>query len=71
MAGMVLALDNLKIHGNPVVAPLEHHHHNRPPKDIGALFVQAPFLGQRIFLAGFAFERAIDHQITHPVFQRW
>jgi hypothetical protein len=36
MVEMVLASDSLKIHRTPVVPPLEHHHDDMQPKDVGA-----------------------------------
>ncbi len=51
--------DKLEIQGNPMVHSLPHHQCKLQPKDVGGLFVQAPFLSQRKLLADFALQRAV------------
>jgi hypothetical protein len=61
---VALAADNLEVNGNPVVPPLEHHDDDVQTKNVGSIFIPPPFLGQRMLLISFVFERAIHHQIT-------
>jgi hypothetical protein len=43
------------------------HDHQMQPKDIRAILVQGPLLGQRLLLAGPVFEHTINDQKTYPI----
>jgi hypothetical protein len=68
--GIISPAPELKIDRDAIITPVKHDHHAVQAGDIRTMFVQAVLLGQRTLLTGFAFQRAINDQITHPIL-RW